>query len=215
VIETRQPRIWGRRIALGAAALLLQAAPAPVPAHDAPYRAAPVRAAAAPAAAPAPAPEVVLAKPRADPTRAQMFADYPLKRELPIDHLLHPGEFAWNDEGVAPGRPLVVVNLKAQLLSVYRSGIEIGRARIIYGADNMPTPTGTFPILQKDADHVSNLYDAPMPFMLRLTMDGISIHASKIAANYATHGCIGLPQEFAELLFANVKVGDKVVVWAG
>ncbi|TMJ13604.1 MAG: hypothetical protein E6G94_11550, partial [Alphaproteobacteria bacterium] len=127
----------------------------------------------------------------------------------------HPGEYAWDDEAVPAGRPLVVVNLKAQLLSVYRSGYEIGRARIIYGADNMPTPTGTFPILQKDADHVSNLYDAPMPFMLRLTMDGISIHASKIAANYATHGCIGLPKEFAEVLFANVKVGDKVVVWAG
>ena len=136
-------------------------------------------------------------------------------RFLRDDHLLHPGEYAWDDEAVPAGRPLVVVNLKAQLLSVYRSGYEIGRARIIYGADNMPTPTGTFPILQKDADHVSNLYDAPMPFMLRLTMDGISIHASKIAANYATHGCIGLPKEFAEVLFANVKVGDKVVVWAG
>jgi lipoprotein-anchoring transpeptidase ErfK/SrfK len=83
---------------------------------------------------------------------------------------------------------------------------------VIYGADAKETPLGTFPILQKDRHHVSNLYHAPMPYMLRLTRDGISIHASEIAADYATHGCIGVPAGFAQKLFAVASVGDRVIV---
>ncbi len=81
----------------------------------------------------------------------------------------------------------------AQVVSIFRDGYEIGTAAIIYGADNMPTPLGVFPILQKDATHVSNLYDAPMPYMLRLTNDGVAIHASDVRYGNATHGCIGVP----------------------
>jgi lipoprotein-anchoring transpeptidase ErfK/SrfK len=114
------------------------------------------------------------------------------------------------------GATLVVVNLRAQLLSLYRGGYEIGRARIIYGADEKPTPTGTFPILAKDAVHFSSIYGgAPMPFTLRLTHDGVSIHGSEIAEDLVTHGCVGLPRKFAAMLFGQVKVGDRVVIWRG
>ncbi len=136
--------------------------------------------------------------------------------ELDLPHWLRPGEFAWNDEGVPAGQVIVVVNIRARVLSVYRGGIEIGRSSLIYGADDKPTPTGTFPILQKNADHVSNLYDAPMPHMLRLTWDGVAIHGSaELRDDLATRGCVGLPREFAALLFDVVKLGDKVVVWDG
>jgi lipoprotein-anchoring transpeptidase ErfK/SrfK len=123
-----------------------------------------------------------------------------------------PGEYAWDDTGVPPGPVRIVVDLATEKLHVYRGGIEIGQAFILYGADHKPTPTGTFPILQKDKDHVSNLYGAPMPYMLRLTWGGVAIHGSEVEANAATHGCVGVPDEFAALLFAQAKKGDPVLV---
>jgi hypothetical protein len=139
-----------------------------------------------------------------------------VRRELDIPHWLRPGEFAWNDEGAPAGPAVIVVNIRARVLSVYKGGVEIGRSSLIYGADNKPTPTGTFPILQKKADHVSNLYDAPMPHMLRLTWDGVAIHGTdQLGDALATRGCVGLPREFAQLLFSAVKLGDKVVIWSG
>ena len=138
-------------------------------------------------------------------------------RELQIAHWLRPGEFAWDAEAASvPGQTVVVVNIRARVLSVYRGGVEIGRSSLIYGADNKPTPTGSFPILQKDADHRSNLYDAPMPHTLRLTWDGVAIHGSPtLEEALATRGCVGLPVEFARLLFDQVRVGDRVVIWDG
>ena len=130
---------------------------------------------------------------------------------------LRPGEFAWTDQAVpASGPTVVVVNLRARVVSVYRAGVEIGRSSLIYGADNKPTPIGEFPVLEKDADHVSNLYDAPMPHMLRLTWDGVALHGSPaLRDDLATRGCVGLPREFAALLFDVVSVGDRVIVWDG
>ncbi len=43
------------------------------------------------------------------------------------------------------------------------------------GKDGKDTPVGVFPILQKREMHRSNLYNsAPMPFMQRLTWDGVA-----------------------------------------
>ncbi|WP_081987933.1 L,D-transpeptidase family protein [Sphingomonas sp. 37zxx] len=131
---------------------------------------------------------------------------------LELESPLMPGEFAWDDKGVAPGATRIVIDLTAQKLYVYRGGVEIGRAFILYGADHKPTPTGTFPILQKNRHHISNLYNAPMPYMQRLTWGGVAIHGSEVEANAATHGCIGVPDEFAALLFDTTKMGDIVTV---
>ncbi len=140
-----------------------------------------------------------------------------VRQELDVPHWLGPGEYVWAGENApAEGETVVVVNIRARVLSVYRAGVEIGRSSLIYGADNKPTPTGSFPILQKRADHWSNLYDAPMPHMLRLTWDGIAVHGSpELADDMATRGCVGLPREFARQLFDMVDVGDRVVIWDG
>ncbi len=190
-------------------AMLLETSVAPVPSPAAkpatPAAPAPSPAAIAPSAAPAPA------RPK-----QPSLSDIKIRRELPITQWLRPGEYAWNDEGVPAGPVTIVVNIRARVLSAYRDGVEIGRSSIIYGANDKPTPFGTFPILQKDADHRSTIYDgAPMPHMLRLTGDGISIHGSEIADDYATHGCIGLPKAFAALLFRAAHVGDPVLIWKG
>jgi L,D-transpeptidase catalytic domain len=136
-------------------------------------------------------------------------------RRLTVGRQLMHGEFVWSDEGVPPGRVTMLVDLAAQTLSVFRGGREIGRAVILYGTDENPTPHGTFNILEKKVDHESNIYDARMPFMLRLTTDGIAIHASNVRYGSASRGCIGVPHEFAELLFAQARIGDGVTIVAG
>jgi lipoprotein-anchoring transpeptidase ErfK/SrfK len=110
---------------------------------------------------------------------------------------------------------VITVDLTAQTLSVFRGGYEIGATAILYGDDAKPTPLGVYPITQKKKDHISNLYNAPMPYMQRLTNDGISIHGSKVEWGYATHGCIGVPLRFAELLFGVTRLGDRVIVTDG
>ena len=196
--------------------MMLQAAPGPVPARgdsravDNPTRPAPTRTP-ADASSRAAAPAV----PARAPLRKPAAIAVPVHTELDIPRWLGPGEYVWNDEGVPAGATTIVVNLKGRVMSVYRAGYEIGRSSIIYGADDKPTPNGVFPIMAKKARHVSSIYGTPMPFTLRLTHDGISIHAAKIADDLGTNGCVGLPHEFAELLFAAARVGDRVHIWDG
>ena len=202
-------------ICIAAAATMLQAAPAVLSAGDAARPETVVtRAVANPVARRTQAPS-----PATTPTpqpASGMLSGIVVHRELPITQWLRPGEFAWNDEDAPAGQTIIVVNIRARVLSVYRAGVEIGRSSLIYGADNKPTPLGTFPILEKDADHVSNLYDAPMPHMLRLTYDGVALHGSQaLADDAATRGCVGLPREFAALLYQAVRVGDRVIIWDG
>ncbi len=122
------------------------------------------------------------------------------------------GNYVWDDRGVPPGPVWMRADLSLQTISVFRAGHEIGSAVILYGADRKPTPPGVYPILARARHHLSNLYDAPMPYMLRLTGDGIAIHASNVRARAATHGCIGVPPEFARLLFAQARRGDRVAI---
>jgi lipoprotein-anchoring transpeptidase ErfK/SrfK len=162
--------------------------------------------------------EVAQPGPAARDSRPIQVRNLRILRELPIRHWLPPGEFAWDAEAAAAqtGEAIVVVNLRARVLSVYKNGVEIGRSSILYGAPDKPTPTGTFPILEKRRDHTSNIYNAPMPHMQRLTWDGVALHGSpRLADDFATNGCIGLPREFAALLFEVTRVGDRVVVWSG
>ena len=122
------------------------------------------------------------------------------------------GDFVWDDRGIGPGETWIRVDLSSQIISIFLGPNEIGTAVMLYGADSYQTPTGVFPIIGKLKDHRSQTYDAPMPYTLRLTADGVSIHASNVRWGYATHGCIGVPEAFAAKLFAAVAVGDKVLI---
>jgi len=134
---------------------------------------------------------------------------------LNITKPMHFGSYVWDEAHIPRGPVWVRIDLAQQLLSVFRGGHEIGAAVILYGTDGKPTPTGSFKILEKDPDHYSHSYDAPMPFMLRLTKDGVAIHGSNVRQGWATHGCIGVPLDFAHLLFAAASKGDLVVILAG
>jgi hypothetical protein len=138
-----------------------------------------------------------------------------VKRILAINGPLDHGDWAWDDKGIPAGPIVITIDLAAQTLSVFRNGYEIGTAVIMYGAGDKPTPLGTFSVTEKDAHHVSNIYDAPMPYMLRLTDDGVTIHGSNVEWGGATHGCIGVPTRFAALLFAQSRLGDQVIITNG
>ncbi len=162
----------------------------------------PLAAAAAPALAPAPA-------------LAAVDSPFVVKSVLKIAEPIKFGQFFWDESAASTGPMVVTIDLEARTLSVFRDGHEIGATAILKGYGDKPTPTGVFPISQKDADHVSSIYDAPMPYMLRLTGDGVSIHASKVERGYATNGCIGVPDAFAKRLFGIAQLGDKVIITDG
>lgn len=131
---------------------------------------------------------------------------------LNITRPMQFGGYVWDETNIPQGPVWVRIDLTRQLLSVFRGGHEIGSAVILYGTDGKPTPTGSFTILEKDAHHVSRSYDAPMPYMLRLTSDGVAIYGSAVRQGWATHGCIGVPLDFARLLFGAASKGDAVVI---
>ena len=170
--------------------------------------------------APAAAPKPVVAKPAEPPAPADP-ALYPIRSALTIDHKMKHGEWVWNDASAPVGGPdgdvmLVTVDLKAQMMSVFRGGHEIGVAVIGHGASDKPTPLGVFTVTQKDADHRSSIYNnAPMPYALRLTVDGVFIHGSNVRIEWGTNGCIGIPVEFAKKLFGTMPMGGRVVITNG
>lgn len=140
-----------------------------------------------------------------------------IKSILPIEGSIRYGDWFW-DESAAPatGKMVITIDLEARVISAFRDGHEIGTAVVLLGTQEHPTPLGTFPILTKERDNVSEKYNnAPMPWTLRLTWDGIAIHGSPVMNGYASHGCIGVPDDFAAKLFAATKRGDKVVITRG
>jgi lipoprotein-anchoring transpeptidase ErfK/SrfK len=147
--------------------------------------------------------------------RAEGLFDRDVKSVLNVRKRMQYGQYIWDENNVPQGPMWVRVDLGRQIISVFRGGHEIGTAVILYGADEKETPIGVFPILAKIEDHKSITYDnAPMPYTLRLTGDGVSIHGSDVRWGRATHGCIGVPLEFAHKLFDEVSKGDQVTIFS-
>ena len=154
------------------------------------------------------------AKAVAPAAKAEPFT---IKRILPIAGPIKYGQWFWNDKNVPAGPLVITVDLDARVLSVFRDGYEIGATAVLVGTDDYPTPLGTFPILSRERHNVSEKYgDAPMPWTLRLTGDGVAIHGGHpVALGWASHGCIGAPNDFMKKLFPLAGVGDKVIITRG
>jgi lipoprotein-anchoring transpeptidase ErfK/SrfK len=109
------------------------------------------------------------------------------------------------------------------------------------GRRNGWTPKGSFQILEKDPNHFSNLYGnfvdgtgtvirsgvsskidsapsgthfrgAPMKYFLRLTPQGVGMHAGILPGYPASHGCIRLPVEMAQIIYSKVTLNTPVTV---
>jgi hypothetical protein len=115
------------------------------------------------------------------------------------------------------GEPIMaIISLRAQRITVYDPKGWILRAPVSSGQRGRETPAGVFSVIQKDAEHYSNLYDdAYMPNMQRLTWSGIAIHGGPMPGYPASHGCVRMPYDFAAHLFDRTHLGMRVIVAPG
>lgn len=86
-----------------------------------------------------------------------------------------------------------------------------------FGSAELPTREGAFHVTRKSRDHVSSLYDTPMPFAMFFSQ-GQAVHYSPDFAangyNGASHGCANVrDRDAVAWLFDQVQVGDKVIVY--
>lgn len=108
---------------------------------------------------------------------------------------------------------VIVVSKASQTMHVFRQGHLWRETPVSTGKAGKATPSGIYAILQKREEHYSNLYGgAPMPFMQRLTWDGIALHAGRIPGYPASNGCVRMPREFAEELFGITAYGNTAVI---
>jgi len=148
--------------------------------------------------------------------------------------------YEWNGSGRNISH--VVIDTNEQRARFYDGQEQVGWTTIASGVSSHPTPSGEFEVLEKVAKKRSNLYGriynakgglhkrnarssdpipaggkfvgARMPHFMRMTYDGIGMHAGAIPrpGQPASHGCIRLPDEIASNLFAHTGIGTRVTV---
>lgn len=124
-------------------------------------------------------------------------------------------KFVWM---TADGQPTVsvnhiVVSLADQRLYAYHGQQLVAWSNISSGKPGHETPTGDYTVSEKDVDHHSSLYDnAPMPYFMRLTDEGVGLHAGQLPGYPASHGCVRLPLRMARDLYQEVEPGTPVEI---
>lgn len=107
----------------------------------------------------------------------------------------------------------VVVDLSAQRATLYRDGKVYMTSRVSTGKKGYATPTGEYVITNKHRHWTSNLYDASMPYFMRLNCGAFGLHQSNSVPSYpASHGCIRMPWKDAKAFFGVCEVGDRVTI---
>jgi hypothetical protein len=131
----------------------------------------------------------------------------------PLAPALKAGDYVWHPEISPAGPVVVIVSVPEQVMYVYRNGIRIGRSTVSTGKPGKRTPTGIFTVLQKKVTHESSIYKgAQMPHMQRLTWSGIAMHAGQLPGYPASAGCVRMPVDFAEKLYAVTRNGTSVII---
>ncbi len=121
------------------------------------------------------------------------------------------------DERCLKGRVLCI-SKESRTLAWMRDGKVLSAMDVRFGSEYTPTREGVFEVFWKSRDHVSTLYDTPMPYALFFS-GGQAVHYSAdFAANGyggASHGCVNVrDKKKVAALFDQVKNGDKVVVYS-
>jgi hypothetical protein len=86
-----------------------------------------------------------------------------------------------------------------------------------FGGSSTPTREGAFKVFLKSRDHVSSLYDTPMPYAMFFS-GGQAVHYSPDFASVgyagASHGCVNIRAKKAiARLFDIVEIGTPVIVY--
>ena len=126
---------------------------------------------------------------------------------------LKPDEYTWEPDKSPTGPVGIIVDLTNQTLYVYRAGKLIGKTAVSTGIKTHPTTPGTYTILTKNEEYHSEKYhEASMPFMERLTWDGMAIHGGNNPGKPSSHGCVHVPLDFAQKLYGITQKGDSVLI---
>lgn len=146
----------------------------------------------------------------------------------------------WDVPPGLTGQHMIVVDTNLQMAKYYIGGKQVGWSTVSSGKAGHGTPSGTFPVLSKDADHKSSTYGSvvdsagntliaeytagqPMPAgghykgaemnnALQLTTSGIWMHEGIVTSAPESHGCIRLPKKMAKIFFDNTPVGTPVII---
>ena len=137
-----------------------------------------------------------------EPTRAELFTIVATGPAL--------------DPRCVSGRALCV-DKSSRTLRWVVDGVVLRTVEVRFGSDELPTREGAFSVFRKSRDHVSSLYDTPMPFAMFFS-GGQAVHYSPdFAANGydgASHGCVNVRDRAGvEWLFDHVRLGDTVIVY--
>jgi lipoprotein-anchoring transpeptidase ErfK/SrfK len=142
---------------------------------------------------------------------------------------------------INPGNSRVIVSLSKQRAYVMVGDEVYIDTPISSGKRAGMTPTGSFTVMEKDANHRSSIYGefvdgkgrtvrsgvslkvdsapsgthymgAPMKWFCRLTSNGVGMHVGILPGYPASHGCVRLPAEIAPLIYEKVKIGTPVTI---
>ncbi|MFE7109537.1 peptidoglycan-binding protein [Streptomyces sp. NPDC057575] len=120
------------------------------------------------------------------------------------------------DKRCMTGRVLCI-SKNSRTLSWMIDGQVMSSMDVRFGSQYTPTREGTFSVYWKSRHHVSSIYHTAMPYAMFFS-GGQAVHYSADFAargyNGASHGCVNVRDEGKiASLFAQVKNGDKVVVY--
>jgi hypothetical protein len=106
----------------------------------------------------------------------------------------------------------IVISIRDQHATLYEHGEPTLRTRVSTGRKGYATPHGEYVITDKRLTWQSTLYDAEMPYFMRLSGSDIGLHEGVVPRGPASHGCIRLPAAAARNLYARMRPGDPVTI---
>jgi hypothetical protein len=144
------------------------------------------------------------------PTRGQF--KYPLgmaadRKDIPMMQVL-----LGRDPAEAAHTRRIVISLRNQHATLYEHDQPTFSTRVSTGRKGYPTPRGEYVITDKRRVWESTLYDAEMPYFMRLSGSDIGLHEGVVPRGPASHGCIRLPAAAARNLYARMRPGDPVTI---
>ena len=145
----------------------------------------------------------------------------------------------WNGDGV-PGAAKIVVSLSEQRAYFYKGKNLVGESTVSTGKPGFSTPPGQHRVVWKNPDHISTRFGnyvddfgnvvksnvdsrkdrrpsgshfdgAPMPHAM-FFRGGYAMHQGYVPPYAASHGCIRLPREMAEIFYNAAPLGTPVIV---
>lgn len=102
------------------------------------------------------------------------------------------------------------IELSSDRAWLIRDGeVSYGPVPITSGRPGFRTPPGSFSVTFHSRDHISSIYDAPMPYSVFFN-GGIAFHQGSLSQQ--SHGCIHLSRTAAREFFESLERGDVVQV---